>query len=361
MKTKDLIQDEALKAIGDKNLSGIVASMGVGKTLLGLKHQAKFYTDYIQYLVVAPRRKIFQSWIDEAKKHNLDFTEQTDFSTYVSLHKQPQIYDIIYLDECHSLKLSHKEYLAAHVKRGGKIVGLTGTYPVNRHTEKFAMCNHFCPKVYEYDVDEAVEDKILNDYRIYVHQINLDTNNTVEASSKSSTWYTSELKTYNYWTERLYNAKPGKEEQFLRIQRMRVMQKFPFKEEYAKKLFESQTDKTIIFANTQAQADRLCEHSVHSKNKESDNNLADFKAGNILKLSAVEQLSEGVTIPDLKVGIIMHSYGNNRKASQKIGRLLRLNPNDTAHVHILCYVNSVDKNWVQSSIKHLDQSKIKWI
>lgn len=57
----------------------------------------------------------------------------------------------------------------------------------------------------------------------------------------------------------------------------------------------------------------------------------------------------------------MHSYGNNRKASQKIGRLLRLNPNDTAYIHILCYENSVDKNWVESSIKHLDQSKIKWI
>ena len=361
MKTKDLIQDEGLKAIGDRSLSGIVASMGVGKTLLGLKHQAKFYTDYIQFLVVAPRVKIFNEWKDQAKKYNIDFSEQTDFSTYISLHKQPLIYDIIYLDECHSLKLSHKEYLTAHVKNGGKIVGLTGTYPNNRHSEKYLMCNHFCPKVYEYNVDEAVEDKILNDYRIYVHQLKLDPRATIEAKNNGNTWYTSEIKTYNYWTNRLHNARPGKEEAFLRIQRMRVMQKFPYKETYAKQLFESQTDKTIIFANTQAQADRLCEHSVHSKNKQSDQNLIDFKSGDILKLSAVEQLSEGVSIPQLKNGIIMHSYGNNRKASQKIGRLLRLNPDDTAHIHILCYADSVDKNWVESSIEHLDQSKIKWI
>ena len=361
MKTKDLIQDEGLKAIGDKSLSGIVASMGVGKTLLGLKHQAKFYNDYIQYLVVAPRVKIFDEWKDQSKKHKLDFSEQTDYSTYRSLHKQPLIYDIIYLDECHSLKLSHKEYLAAHVKKGGKIVGLTGTYPINKMSEKYLMCNHFCPKVYEYNVDEAVEDKILNDYRIYVHQLKLDTNATIEVNNNGKTWYTSELKTYDYWTNRLFNANPGKEEAFLRIQRMRVMQKFPYKETYAKQLLEKQDGKTIIFANTQAQADKLCEHSVHSKNKKSDQNLIDFKSGNILKLSAVEQLSEGVTIPELKYGIIMHSYGNNRKASQKIGRLLRLNPNDTAYIHILCYENSVDKNWVESSIKHLDQSKIKWI
>ena len=86
-----------------------------------------------------------------------------------------------------------------------------------------------------------------------------------------------------------------------------------------------------------------------------------YKDGSITKLSAVEKLSEGVTVPNLKTGIIMHAYANNRKASQKIGRLLRLNPDDVATVHILCYYNSIDRQWVESALKHLDQSKIKWI
>jgi superfamily II DNA or RNA helicase len=67
-----------------------------------------------------------------------------------------------------------------------------------------------------------------------------------------------------------------------------------------------------------------------------------------------------VNIPDLKQGIIMHAYGNERKSSQRIGRLLRLNPDDTAIVHILCYVDTVDEKWVRDALENFDQSKIMW-
>ena len=86
---------------------------------------------------------------------------------------------------------------------------------------------------------------------------------------------------------------------------MKKLQGFDSKEQYARQLFQLSDNKTIIFANTQKQADKLCKHSVHSKNKKSDENLEMFKDGTINKLSAVEQLSEGVTIPELKTGIIM--------------------------------------------------------
>jgi superfamily II DNA or RNA helicase len=80
----------------------------------------------------------------------------------------------------------------------------------------------------------------------------------------------------------------------------------------------------------------------------------------IKKLSTVLQLSEGVNIPDLKQGIIMHAYGNERKASQRIGRLLRLNPDDKSIIHILCYMNTADEKWVKDALEGFDQSKITW-
>jgi superfamily II DNA or RNA helicase len=100
--------------------------------------------------------------------------------------------------------------------------------------------------------------------------------------------------------------------------RMKAMMEYPSKELYTKKLMESIQTKCIIFANTQAQADRLCEYSYHSGNKESEDNLLMFKEGKIDKLSTVLQLNEGVNIPNLKQGIIMHAYGNERKAAQRI-------------------------------------------
>ena len=364
MKTKDEIQQEALNAIADKKKAGIEVSMGVGKTRIGLKHMKQNYTDYCKFLVLAPKISIFKSWTDEAKDINMEYIlDHIDFSTYRSLVKQNcSDYDIVYLDECHSLKESHADWLKEFERLGGTIIGMTGTYPTRKYTEKGKMCNHFCPKVYEYDTDDAVDDNILNDYRIYIHKLLLNGKPTIQKTKKDgSTWYNSEAREYTYWTRRLDDANTPKQEQICRIQRMKVLQKFQSKEDYAKELFDTCINKTILFANTQAQADRLCEHSVHSGNKRSDENLQMFKNGVFNKLTAVEQLSEGITIPKLKTGIIMHAYGNNRKASQKIGRLLRLNPDDVATVHILCYYNTVDRQWVESALKHLDQSKIQWV
>ena len=91
-----------------------------------------------------------------------------------------------------------------------------------------------------------------------------------------------------------------------------------------------------------------------------EENLLRFKNDEIDKLSCVLQLNEGVNIPNLRAGIIMHAYGNERKSNQRIGRLLRLNPNDTSIVHILCYKNTVDERWVIEALKDLDQSKVKY-
>jgi superfamily II DNA or RNA helicase len=141
---------------------------------------------------------------------------------------------------------------------------------------------------------------------------------------------------------------------------MKAMMEYPSKEKYTKLLMQSINTKCIVFANTQAQADLLCEYSYHSNNKESEDNLLMFKEGKIDKLSTVMQLNEGVNISNLKQGIIMHAYGNERKSAQRIGRLLRLNPDDKAIVHILCYMDTIDEKWVTEALENFDQTKIVW-
>jgi superfamily II DNA or RNA helicase len=240
----------------------------------------------------------------------------------------------------------------------GKIVGLTGTPPKFDTSIKGKLVKKFCPINYEYFVDDAVSDGILNDYKIIVHMIKLGTVKNIMAGGKTKKWPTSELESYSYWCDRIDRSLYPQETMMLRIQRMKAMMSYPSKETYAKKLFESIVDKCILFANTQDQADKLCTHSYHSENPDSEDNLLKFKAGIINKLSAVLQLNEGVNIPELRQGIIMHAYGNERKSSQRIGRLLRLNPNETATVHILCYEGTVDESWTKSALSVFDQSKI---
>jgi superfamily II DNA or RNA helicase len=357
-KTKDLIRQEALKAIQDYHRAGLAISVGVGKTLIGLTDMASIYqTDNnAQFLVVGPKKSIMNTWFDEADKFNLGYLkDRIRFTTYLSLHKQDLNYTKVYLDEMHSLKNGHASWLRFYQ---GPILGLSGTPPKHFYTEKGKMVDEFCPIAYEYLVDDAVDDKILNDYKIYIHYVQLDTAKNLEQKTRNgNVFYTSEQQSYEYWTNRLSQAS-GKELQICRLMRMKALQKFKSKERYAKQLANQINDKCMIFANEQAQADRLCTYSYHSNNPKSEENLELFKTGKINKLSCVLQLSEGINIPGLKQSIIMHSYSNNTKFMQRFGRNVRLHVDDVAIIHLLCYINTIDEEWIENALEKFNPDKI---
>lgn len=356
--TKDEIQLEALAATDGKRLCSIVLGTGVGKTLVGLKHMERNTTPLMKCLVVAPKKSIFQSWKDDAERFSMEhLLGRVVFTTYLSLNKHdPREYAAVYLDEAHSLLDSHRGFLQLYK---GKVLGLTGTPPKFSNSEKGKLVNEFCPVVFTFKADEAIENNILNDYQIVVHELELGNEKVFTVATKNGGHFTtSEQQNYNYWCNRLDTGSGPVH--IMRVMRMKAMMEYPSKEAYTEKLMESIQTKCIVFANTQDQADRLCDYSYHSNNPQSDTNLDLFKTGMIKKLSTVLQLSEGVNIPDLKQGIIMHAYGNERKAQQRIGRLLRLNPDDRSIIHILCYVNTVDEKWVKDALEGLDQSKITW-
>jgi len=359
-KTKDIVREEALAEIGNKTRAGVHISMGVGKTLIGLTHASQQYSDTLRFLVVGPKLAVNDTWREEADKYNLGhLIPHMSFTTYLSLPDQDHDYDIVYLDECHSLLYSHEEWLNNFK---GTIIGLTGTWPRFANSEKGVMVNKFCPLVYRYTTDKAIDDNILNDYRIIVHKLILSKLKTIQQKTKKGTfWWTSEQDVYDYWCKRLDDARGPKETQIVRVMRMKALMGFPSKENLAKKLLNRSTQKCILFANTQDQADRMCPNSYHSNNPISDQNLMAFKEGTIDKLSCVLQLNEGVNIPNLKEGIIMHAYGNERKSAQRIGRLLRLNPDDTSTIHVLCYKDTVDEDWTADALRGFDSSKISWV
>ncbi len=363
MNKREEIQQQALDIALKYKRSGLGISMGVGKTLIGLKYLSHLQEQNmykLNVLVVAPKLSIFDTWKDDAVKFDIpqQVIDQTTFTTYLSLNKyNPHNFDVVVLDECHSLLESHETFLANYE---GRILGLTGTPPRYGQSEKGRMVAKYCPVLYKYITDDAIDDDILNDYRIVVHKMPLGKDNNIPVSLKNSNFYTSEQKSYAYWSKRILEAQTKKQEQIASVMRMRVLMDFKTKETYAKYLLNEIEDKCIVFCNTQAQADRVCKHSVHSENPNGEVNLEMFKQDKIDKLSCVLQLNEGVNIPNLRAGIIMHAYGNERKSNQRIGRLLRLNPDDTAIVHILCYKDTVDERWVSEALKDLDQTKIKY-
>ena len=357
--SRDKVQQDALDIAINNNRATLGISMGVGKTRIAINHLLKLYDPFIRVLVVVPKWSVMTVWIKELELLGKSEIGENHiiYTTYLSLNKKnPKDYDIVYLDECHSLLETHETFLSEFK---GRILGLTGTPP--KLGEKLKMVNKYCPVKYTFSVDDAADNDILNDYQIIVHELELSGIKNVKKTKKDGGfWYTSEKADYGYFTGALGDAQTPKQRQYLSIMRMKSMMDYPTKEAYAKGLMKNIGEKCIVFANTQAQADRMCNHSYHSKNTASEDNLQLFSDGRIDKLSCVLQLSEGVTIPNLRQGIIMHAYGNERKSAQRIGRLLRLNPSETAVCHILCYKNTQDVKWVNSALSNFDNNKIKY-
>ena len=359
--SRDVVQEDAL-AIATKNKRcGLGISMGVGKTRIAIRHMILNFDPFIQYLIVVPKNTVKESWIQEFRKMEADeMLNHVTFVTYLSINKKhPGDYNIVYLDECHSLLPSHEAFLSMF---HGKILGLTGTPPRDKQSIKGRLVQKYCPIKYTFDVDSATDSRILNDYKIIVHELELSKLPTLKKKNKKTggVWYTNEAKDYQYYNGRIADAQSQKQIQLARIMRMRALMEYTTKENYVSSMIKNINDKCIIFANTQDQADRMATHSYHSNNPKSEENLELFSDGRINTLSCVLQLSEGVTIPNLKQGIIMHAYGNEKKTAQRIGRLLRLNPSETAVCHILCYKGTQDVTWVKSALKSFDSNKIKY-
>jgi superfamily II DNA or RNA helicase len=301
------LQAKALTIIADKCGLSVEIGTGGGKTLLGLKHMAKQYSDSVAFLVAAPKKSIFAEWVRNAKEFGYEYLlEHITFTTYRSLDKRSLDYDWFYADECHSFTESCTVWLDSYTLNNGKILGLTGTYP--KRGVKKEICETYCPKIYYYDVDTAIQDGMLNDYKIFVHMLPLGkTHSVIKKTKTGKTWKTSETKDY-YGLTSAIDKSFGKNQMMLRIVRMKSMQSYPTKLHYAKAILKKINTKALVFVNTKKQADEICKHSYHSGNKNSEKNLELFSDDLIYRLSCVEQLSEGKNIKNLQVGVITHAF-----------------------------------------------------
>lgn len=357
--SKGSVQQEISQVIQKFNRMTVAGSVGLGKTRIGVEDLSRHYTDYLRVLVVGPKKSTFKAWRKELIDSNKEYlADHIEYVTYLSLTKMDHNYDIIYLDEIHNLTEKHDFWLSQFK---GKILGLTGTPPKSKHSKKFKLIEKYAPIKYEYTMDKGVEDGILNDYEIIIHLMSLDSTKNVEIKMKSGkTFFTSEVESYNWWTMKLEDAIAPLEEQKLRIMRMKALQGFKTKERYIPKLLTTIKNKCIIFTNTKEQASRVCDCNYYSGLKTSEENLKMFSSGMKRRLSCVEQLSESITIPELRESIIMHAYSSSTKTPQKLGRNMRLETDDKATIHILCYKDTIDVDWVKSAVSNFDQTKITW-
>lgn len=340
---RDIIQEEAVETALKHEHGSIGLPMRSGKTKIGLDIAKNFKKVLVSY----PNQPIFNSWIEDSNKFGIPVDNVT-FTTHISLSKHDlKSFDCVILDEIHDISVN--QWLFIEENMPVRMYGLSGTLP--NKGEKLEYLNLYCPVIYKKTLDETTG-KLNKDYKITVHVLEPSKDKNIK------------LKSGNYWSEAQKIAFFDRKYEMSRnftdmLSVIRAIQDSPTKLNYMKKL-SSKIDRGLFFVETAKHCEELGFDSYHSKEPKSEQNLIDFKNGDINKLATINQLKAGITIHDLNDVVILHCYSSNNKAAQKLARALNYVENQIANIHILCLKGTRDEKWVAQGLIEFDQNKIIW-
>jgi superfamily II DNA or RNA helicase len=307
-------------------------------------------------LIAYPDNKIKQSWIDEFALMNYDSSKVT-FTTHLSLHKYTDIaYDVVILDEIHHL--SENQLLDAYelLKINKVVLGLTGT--LARSTRAILLITLGLRVIAEYNIEQAIDEKVITDYEISVLQVPLDSRiklykgKTEKQKFDSLSWVIDKL------------VKEGKDPFFLRLQRMRIIQNSIAKRNKTISLLRDyKDDRVLVFTGLTKIADSLGIPSYHSKSSEKKM-FEDFVKGDIKHMAVVKIGNTGVTYPKLNRVIINYSSSSSSDFVQKVMRCMSFdydNLEKKAYIYIVSSDEQIELNWLKKAMLTLTKDKVKYL
>ncbi len=362
-RVREAVQREAVEAIekGPANCMVIMAT-GAGKTKVAIDYAIS--KKWHQQCLLVPTEKLRDvNWQEEYKKWDAeDLGNATEKYCYASASNvKHNVYDLVILDEGHNITENNSEFFYNNIVK--KSILLTATKPdYKKDFAKYELIKKLeFEVVYEITLDQAVKLGFVAPYDIHVIEVPLDSSNkNIVGGSKLKPFKTTELSMYgwlNTSVRKMLFAK--KNATFMIMKRMRFIYDLPSKEEAAKNLmlnFIPEKDRGLIFASGIEQAERLCNHTFHSKS--SDESYKLFKEGKIDRLSCVKSLNEGHNFDNLDFALIVQLTSKEKDLIQRIGRILRLREGHKAKIFILVAVGTQDEVWLKKAIENLDQNSI---
>jgi len=362
---REQIQQEASSLIlKDKDLI-LFISIRLGKTRIALK---AIEENDKKILVIYPNKAIRESWIDEFNKCGIS-SHNVTFSVRNGLKKlKDSEFDYVIIDEPQLLSNKQIEYLSTI--KYNKRVALSGTL---KDTTIKKLKNKLGLEVkYKYGINEAIKDKLVKDYKIYIHVDELNKNNSIQYKKYGNIVTTSESEAYKHYTKSIeYFDKKYQEtgeikynmglKKYINL-RTNLLYNSKSLYELARSLISLyKEDKTLIYTLRRDMADLLSSNSYHTGNKSKDI-LNEFKEAKNGHLSVVNCVQAGVTIKHLD-RVIFHTYESNTELFyQKLGRsLLYEYDGQLANIHICCLKDTQMEVWVNNACKSLEQNKINYI
>jgi len=295
-------------------------------------------------LIVVPRIVNIDSWKEEMVKWKAKFNYE--IITYTSLSKIDNIPSILIFDEIHRLTPLQYNSIKEILFEIPLMIGITGTLP--RNFEKKEILNELgFNLIYELDIDEAIDFKIINNFKIRVVKVPLDTNTNINIKTGNFNFNTSEYKSYKYMTKRIV-TNPTKKN---RLFRSNFLYNLKSKITPVKMIISTilaKNMKVLTFTKRIEIANEISKYAIHSKVK--NDYLQKFQKNEIKELVSVEMLNEGVTIPDIDIIIIESFDSNVNNLLQRIGRSLQYVEGKIITVFIIVAEDTIEEKWLEKII-----------
>lgn len=333
----------------DKKMVAVVPT-GAGKTFFAI-YVLKVLQEEdpnMRVLIIVPKIVIINTWIEELFNNEFFYHDvgiykggckefsRITITTIASASKlDMSMFDFCIFDELHNFgSPSMKKIISTDFKYK---LGLTAT-PDRTDDKHWEIFKNFNYNIYEYDIEDAVKEEVLNKYDFYDVVLKLDKSEFKEYEVISMQ-IASHMKTIGgYYTFMRLPAGDPKKIALMKLFdiRKKLIWHNKKKLEIVSNICKHYNDgsKIIVFSQYNSTTNSLYYHLgsngikaavVHSNIPEQEkiDGLKKFDQGEINILLTTKVLDEGYNLPKIDIGIILAGERSQRQTIQRLGRVLR--------------------------------------
>jgi superfamily II DNA or RNA helicase len=367
----------------------IVVGTGVGKSKIAMDiiQQLNFLKFKKILIVVDNIRLRDHNWEEDFTKWGLKelYDTKVEMNTYQTVFKWSKPLDDYFII-CDEMDFAFTDIYGNFYKtyKDNLMLGFTGFVTANKRP----FMDEHIPCLVEYTAEQAQHDGILNSTPIVFIKYDLSKKRDILVKYKkgSKEFYTSENSSYNYWdgqvrtlmgkiatAERKALISGNTEEvdqlksrlKWAGIKRSEILLNLDSSVNLTRRLLnyiQEDSGKTVIFSKRRSQCDKITPHTYHGGNPElvNNNRFNDFNSGKIKELGLVDKINRGVNMVNLNYAVFESYVGSDTKLRQRIGRMMRLDPEDFATIYILLpyFMREVKvkgkKSYTQAKTKMVD-------
>lgn len=356
---KNEIQRIIIDKIKNALFKGIVlASVRSGKTrilLTAIREMSDNNLD-TNVLVSTPQVDIMHSWIEECEK--LKYYPKIEYCNFKSLHKiQDNKYDYIVFDESHAIPLVNVLPIVSKiVKNNDKVILASGTY--SEETLSNLESSTGLQQIVNYSTDDAINDGIVNNFKVEVHLFKLDDTKSVQFGATKK-WYSTDYKECKRMSKKV-DETFGKNKMFAALFRMKMINSCKSLVRNVQKWINDNPDKRfILFTGDEKVGMNYNIPMFNSKSKNNDV-LKDFQEYRSNSLCLIKKGGTGVTYEGLGIILITDIDSNSEKLEQRCGRSLLFEEDKESVVHIFCSTEEFQMKWLESSLKSINPNRVNY-